>query len=200
MAMWSEVLEHPRRGEHLVQLYGSDEPLLARNVSRFLAEGLRRGDGLVVIATPAHEAAFRRQLFEEYPSAALALEGERLVFLDAQATLGRLSLDGGPHPARFRQVIGDVVHAVRERCDSGHVRGYGEMVALLWCEGHRDAAIRLEEYWNDLLREGGLSLFCAYPIDIFSGRTDLDGLRSILEAHTHACAGPGTTLSSGRRR
>jgi hypothetical protein len=49
---WVELLTAAEPGEHVVQLYGGDDQRLTRNVSRYLAEGLRRGDGLVVIATP----------------------------------------------------------------------------------------------------------------------------------------------------
>src|SRR6059058_590201 len=36
---------------HFVQFYKADEPLLNRNVGRFLWDGLLRGDALLVIAT-----------------------------------------------------------------------------------------------------------------------------------------------------
>ena len=65
MASWAELLTLAGPGEHVVQLYGEDDQLLARNVSRYLAEGLRRGDGLVVIGTPEHTEAVARHLVEE---------------------------------------------------------------------------------------------------------------------------------------
>lgn len=37
------------------------------------------------------------------------------------------------------------------------------MVALLWASGERDATVRLEQMWNTVCHEKGLSLFCAYP-------------------------------------
>ena len=40
------------------------------------------------------------------------------------------------------------------------------MVGVLWEAGRFAAAIRLEEFWNALLRDGGFRLFCAYPIDV----------------------------------
>ena len=42
MASWVELLSGAEPGEHVVQLYGNDDQLLIRNVSRYLAEGLRR--------------------------------------------------------------------------------------------------------------------------------------------------------------
>ncbi|MEA2724113.1 MAG: hypothetical protein QOH59_1884, partial [Gemmatimonadales bacterium] len=47
MTSCAELLDQVDPEEHLVQLYGKDDRLLTRNISRFLAEGLRRGDGLL---------------------------------------------------------------------------------------------------------------------------------------------------------
>lgn len=198
MALWSDLLDHADVGEHLVQLYGEDDQLLARNVSRYMAEGLRRGDGLVMIATFEHSAAVRRYLGEECPEVSAGLESGRLVFLDARATLDRFLVDGEPNRERFEQVVGGVLRVVRSHSSTGRIRAFGEMVALLWAEGRPDAAIRLEDYWNELLRDGGFSLFCAYPFDILSRDANLEGLEAVLHRHSHLCAGPGTTLTGTR--
>src|SRR6185312_4095495 len=70
---------------------------------------------------------------------------------------------------------------------AGHTgtRAYGEMVGLLWRAGEFDAAIRLEELWNELLKSGDASLFCAYPIDIFSADFKVGKVDALLCAHTH---------------
>ena len=39
---------------HVVQLYGEDKRLLTEHVGQYLRTGLRRGDGLVVVATAEH--------------------------------------------------------------------------------------------------------------------------------------------------
>jgi hypothetical protein len=57
------------------------------------------------------------------------------------------------------------------------VRAYGEMVDILWQAGNRDAAIRLEEYWNELAKLQTFSLFCAYRLD------PLDS--ELCKVHTH---------------
>jgi KaiC/GvpD/RAD55 family RecA-like ATPase len=195
MASWSELLDRPGIGEHFVQLYGEDDQLLARNVSRYLAAGLKRGDGLVVIASSEHATAIRRHLSEECPDIPAAVRTGRLLFLDARATLDRFTVDGEPDRERSEEVIGRVLRDLRTRSTTGQVRAFGEMVALLWAAGRAEAAIRLEEYWNHLLRDGEFSLFCAYPLDILSEDAELDELKGVLHTHTHVCAGPGTTLS-----
>jgi hypothetical protein len=198
MSSWSELLDRAEPEEHVVQLYGGDHQLLVRNVSRYLAEGLKRGDGLVVIATSEHAVAIVRQLTEESDEASRALRDGRLVVLDAQATLDRFMVDGQPDQDLFRAVVGSVLQGVRGRSPTGKIRAFGEMVGILWVDGHQAAATRLEEYWNELLTGSTFSLFCAYPIDIFDGGSQTAGLEAVLCAHTHMYAGPRTMLSSPR--
>lgn len=47
------------------------------------------------------------------------------------------------------------------------LRVYGELVSMLWQEGNADAAIRLEEFWNELTRIYPFSLFCSYVVDCY---------------------------------
>jgi hypothetical protein len=198
MSSWSELLDRAEPEEHVVQLYGGDHQLLVRNVTRYLAEGLKRGDGLVVIATSEHAEAIVRQLTEESAEASHALRDGRLVVLDAQATLDRFMVDGQPDEDLFRAVVGSVLQEVRVRSATGKSRAFGEMVGILWVEGQQAAATRLEKYWNELLIGSTFSLFCAYPIDIFDGESQRGDLEAVLCAHTHMCAGPRTMLSSPR--
>src|SRR5215210_5476937 len=106
MSSCPELLDCLKAEEHVVQLYGKDDRLLILNVGRFLSQGLKRGDGLLVIATPEHRSSLARRLREDraYPKA--VLEG-RLVFLDAEATLGRFLVNGVPDPELFRSVVGE---------------------------------------------------------------------------------------------
>ena len=184
MTSCAELLDHVDPEEHLVQLYGKDDRLLTRNISRFLAEGLRRGDGLLAIASPEHSGSVARQLRQEPGYAKAVLEG-RLVFLDAQATLDRLMVAGQPDRARFDSVIGDALAGVQARAGHSGIRAYGEMVGLLWMAGERAAAVRLEEFWNSLLHASNISLFCAYPIDVFGDEFQVEHVDALLCAHTH---------------
>jgi two-component system CheB/CheR fusion protein len=58
------------------------------------------------------------------------------------------------------------------------------MVALLWAEGNRDAAIRLEELWNDLARTETFALLCAYPISHFDDAGYAKPFAEINAAHS----------------
>lgn len=184
MSSCTELLDGVVPEEHVVQLYGSDDQLLTRNVARYLSEGLKRGDGLLVIGTADHRSTISRLLRQEPGYAKAVLEG-RLVFLDAQATLTRLIVSGMPDPELFRAVVVAALEGVRSRAVHSGIRAYGEMVGLLWKAGASDAAARLEGLWNELLKQSDVSLFCAYPIDIFGPEFEHGKVDALLCAHTH---------------
>lgn len=190
MSSCAELLDRLEPEEHVVQLYGADDRLLTRNVGRYLGEGLKRGDGLLVIATAEHRGSFVRFLKGEPNYSRAVLEG-RLVFLDAEVTLHRFMVNGAPDPELFNHVVGDALRGVQSRSGHSGVRAYGEMVGLLWTQGQYDAASRLEELWNQLLQSNEVSLFCAYPIDIFSPEFQVKNVDALLCAHTHLLPAEG---------
>ncbi len=104
--------------------------------------------------------------------------------LDARETMARFVVDGQPDRELFEATVRPVLTALRMRCPAG-VRAYGEMVGIMWEAAQFAAAIRLEEFWNALLRDGGLRLFCAYPIDVCGdGFTPAD-VDAVMTTHTH---------------
>lgn len=134
---WPELLQQPSAGDHVVQVY-QDRAFLCEAVAEYVGTGLRRGEGAILIARPAHVAEFKRQL--------------------SQAGLA---------PERA-----------------------GEMVDVLWQRGERDAAIRLEEFWNDLARLQTFSLLCAYCIDNLDPQAYAGPLECVCQVHTHLIPAP----------
>jgi hypothetical protein len=114
-----------------------------------------------------------------------AVRSGSVLVLDAEQTLGRLSLDDRPDPQRFERVIGSVLHDLRGATGSRDVRAYGEMVGLLWEAGRSADALRLEELWNGLIAREELELFCGYPIDVFGAGFAITEMDAVLCAHTH---------------
>lgn len=169
---------------HVVQCYGADTEILLDNVAQYLAAGAARGDSLLVIATPAHADALVSRPTPASEALQAARRDSRLVVLDARRTLDALLIDGQPDRELFDAVVGGAVRTLQARRAGAHVRMYGEMVGLLWSAWHFGDAIRLEDYWNRLLSDEGLSLFCAYPIDVFGPEFDPTLLHDLLCAHT----------------
>ena len=80
--------------------------------------------------------------------------------------LAGVALDAA-RKARFKAVIGAVIAKSSNVWTGALVRAYGEMVDLLWRDGNPEAAIRVEELWNDLAQSHVFSLLCAYPMGNF---------------------------------
>jgi hypothetical protein len=192
---WEKLLEHPRSRDHFVQLYEADESALTKTVGHYLWEGLRRGEGVIVVVTPEHREIFAEHL-ERLGANVTALTASRqLVFQDANETLAQFMISGKPDWPRFERIIKRAMRAVKPAAGAEGLRAYGEMVGILWKARRFAAAIRLEQLWNKLLEQSNFSLYCAYAIDVFGtefGGANLDG---ILCTHTHLVpAQPDGTL------
>lgn len=169
---------------HSVQFYGDDAVLLD-GLSRFIGSALRAGDAGVVIATKAHRAGLAKRLTARGLDITLAAKQGRFISLDAAEVLAQFTLDGWPDGARFADLLGGIIGGAAAAVNSEHQRvaAFGEMVALLWAEGKREAAIRLEQLWNDLAQTHGFSLRCAYPMSFFSQAGDGVPLGKICAEH-----------------
>jgi len=179
-------LEGPHARGHVVQLYDKSDPQsLAANVSRYLGEGLRRGEGALVIATPEHRDLFWRELEKSGVAILPAVESGQLGFLDAWTTLSRCMAGSQPDWLAFESVVGAAIGRAWPQDSQTSLRAYGEMVALLWKSGQLAAATRLEQLWNRLLAQSSFTLYCSYEIDIFGKDFHSRSIDAILRAHTH---------------
>jgi hypothetical protein len=91
--------------------------------------------------------------------------------------------EGMPEWTAFHQAVGGAIAELRLQYPT--VRAYGEMVDILWQRGEQNAAIRLEEYWNELGKLQTFSLLCAYGIDPLEAGAYGGGLESVCKCHTH---------------
>ena len=179
---WPELLGQPAAGHHFVQLY-QDRAFLFEAVAQYVGEGLRRGDGAIVIARPEHVAELKLRLSRAGLTPERALRRGQLAVVDAEKTLGKFTPGGMPDWETFHSLIGGRIAAMRLRFPQ--VRAYGEGVNVLWQRGERDAALRLEQFWNDLARLQTFSLLCGYCIDNLDPRAYAGPLERICEVHTH---------------
>ncbi len=185
MSPWQKLLETPNPHGHLIQLYAADEGGLITNVTRYLAEGLKRGDGVLVISSAEHCALFRQKLRDSGVDLEAAEQQERWAFCDANVLLSQFMIGGQPDWHRFEAEVGAAMGRVRRVSDRGGLRAYGEMVGILWNARQFSAAIRLEQFWNKLLGRSSFSLYCAYGIDVFGKEFQIAALDELLCAHTH---------------
>ncbi|MEK6208403.1 MAG: ATP-binding protein [Chloroflexota bacterium] len=169
------------RDGHLVQYY-EQEGFLYDRVTDFMCDGLRSTDAAILIATRDHREGVESRLLRKGVDLTGLTAGGRYHALDARETLSRFMVNGRPDHRLFESTIGPVIRTAR--AGDRRVLAFGEMVALLWAEGNRDAAIELEELWNDLARKETFALLCAYPITSFDDAGHAKPFADINAAHT----------------
>ena len=178
------LLGQPAQPNHIVQFYESDE-FLCDNVAHFLGAGIGAGEPVVVIATPAHRAAFVARLKQNAIDVDRAIASKQLALLDARETLTSFMVGDAPDFRQFVERVGSIVAELAARRAGARVRAYGEMVDLLWRDGRQQAAIRLEEMWNQLATTHSFSLLCAYVMGNFYNEAHAEQFREICSTHTH---------------
>jgi hypothetical protein len=175
---WAELLKHPVGGDHIVQTW-QDEAFLGETVFEYIGSGLRGGNAGLIVATPQHAELFKRNLVAARAGSAPG----QLRFLDAEDLLAKFMHDGMPDWNRFHQLVGGQIAELRLQYPA--VRVYGEMVDVLWQRGEREAAIRLEEFWNELAKLQTFSLLCAYRLDNLDAGAYGGALECVCRVHTH---------------
>jgi signal transduction histidine kinase/ActR/RegA family two-component response regulator len=168
--------------EHFVQFYEADGFLL-NSLSGFIGRAFDGDEGALVVATQAHRNGLDELLQANGRDVINAKACGQYVSLDAAETLAQFMVDGSPEPRRFNELMGGIIASVTD--GRTRISVFGEMVALLWAEGNHDAAIRLEELWNDLQNAHSFSLFCAYPLNGLGGQRYIEPTSSICKVHSH---------------
>lgn len=111
----------------------------------------------------------------------------RLSMLDADQALNEFMEPAGPSRERFLSQFGSILRTLK---DTSAAKGsgvvvFGEMVAVLWAQKKYDAAIRLEELWNELALTSSFYLCCAYPASAFRDGLTLVPCAEICAQHSH---------------
>lgn len=152
----------PKQG-HVVASYPS-EGALAKSLALYIKEGVAAGDNCLVITNLGITKHLRKAL------KAAHVESSSYTILNANAVLEDFMVNGLPDKKLFFQRINGILD--RNFLAGGRLRLYGDMVAQLWMEGNKAAAIALEKLWDDFAQTQAFSLYCAYPEHLFHGNAD----------------------------
>jgi hypothetical protein len=166
---------------HVVQFYDADDEL-TETAGDFLAGAIAEGGAAVIVATPSRCAGFEAHLAAGGVDVGAARRDGTLVCLDATRVALRLTRDGRVDLAAFDTHFRPAILAAGEA--PGPVRIYGEVVALLWAAGQVNAALELEEFWNELGQQIPFSLFCGYPRDLVENSEHEGAVADICRLHT----------------
>jgi PAS domain S-box-containing protein len=166
---------------HAVQFYEQTDFLVERIVE-FMEPALRRGAAGVAIVTPEVHKALAARL------------PPGVDYLDAHETLAAFMQGGWPDRALFESVVGRVLGEAARR-GNGQVVAFGEMVSVLVGRDQGEAAIRLEELWNEIAATHTFSLLCGYSIDTVARGGGPERFLRICRTHSHVS--PAESLPEG---
>jgi hypothetical protein len=189
---WSAV---GRRG-HGVQFYATDDHLIDL-LARYIGTALVTCEVGFILATKKHRLALEKRLKACGLDVAVARRQGRYIAPEATSTLRKFMSHGWPDEDRFKNFIGGLIDRIAGPATGQPRRIYAfcELVAVLCAQGRADAAIRIEELWNDLARSRSFSLLCAYPMRGFTAGHAAPFVR-ICAQHSHVFPAMGHALGN----
>ncbi len=169
---------------HQVQFYSHDAVFL-ESVTHFIGAALKAGNAAIVFATKPHRDSLVQGLKAQGLDVDAAIQEGAYVSLDAADTLSTFMVNGLPDADRFLEGFRNLIQSASSAVKSGHPRTAicGEGVAILWAEGKRDAAIRLEQLGNILASTYKVDILCAYPFSLLI-QEDEQAFRTICAEHS----------------
>lgn len=177
---WGEIAP----SEHIVEIYEGHDSFLD-SLEGFVVGGLQKTDSVILIALPSHLEALEERMRNRNLNLTELAAQDRYIALDAEVVLSKFMVDGWPNEEMFMKTITPILN--RARKSGRRVRAFGEMVAVLWSEGHSGATVHLEHIWHNLCQKDGLSLFCAYPKTGFTADATAS-IQAICDSHSKVYA------------
>jgi len=164
---------------HVVQFYTKDEFLLD-GLCQFVRKAMGDGESAILVVSKPHRKGLVQRLHACGHDVSASLEDGRCVILDASDTLAKFMEGNTPNRQKFVSVIGSLIERAQVKSGGKSVAVFGEMVAVLWAKKKFNAALQLEELWNDLAKTHSFYLRCAYPASSFRDEQS--------ESYTAVCA------------
>jgi PAS domain S-box-containing protein len=174
-------------GEHVVYFYQESDALL-ESLTDFIGAALGAGNGAIIIASKVHLDGLQHRLKACGLDTQKASSQGRYLAFDASALLSQILVNGIPDEERFATTVGKAMGRMHAALKGPRpaIAVFGEMVALLWTEGKMEAAIRLEQLWNELAKKYSFSLRCAYPMANCQGEKNIQPIVKVCAEHTAA--------------
>jgi PAS domain S-box-containing protein len=195
-------LGDPPQGDHVAYFYEKSDSLLDALCS-FIGAALGAGNAAVVIATKMHREGLKHRLTARGLEIYRAAQQGRYVELDASEILSEIMVEGMPDGKRFAEVVGGTITRISTLFKGARpeIVAFGEMVSLLWMEGKVEAAIRLEQLWNELAKKHSFSLRCAYPVANFYGENHTQPLMRVCAEHSAVVLDEGgASIATGENK
>ena len=179
----------PKSGEigrsHKVQFYSNDEVFLD-TFTRFIVAALKAGDAVIVAVTESHRDNLVQRVQAYSLNVAAVVEQGRYIPLDVAAMLSTFMVDDFPDQVRFLEAASALIVAAAKAARGEHPRvaACGEGAPLLWKERKTDAAIRLEQLWDEIAKTHDVDTLCGYPGSSLRGEQGRATFQRICAEHS----------------
>jgi DNA-binding NarL/FixJ family response regulator len=179
----TSVAKAPRRHE---VLFYSDDAVVLDSFARFIAIALRSGNVAIVVISEAHRDGLVLRLKAQGLDVDAATEQGTYIPLDVAKTLSTFMVNDMPDSALFFEVANGLIQSAAKVVKGEHSRVVvcGEGVAVLWAKGKADAAIRLEQLWDEVGKTFDVDILCGYALSSFHGKEDEHVFKSIRAEHS----------------
>jgi len=178
---WNEIA----RFDHVVQVYDNDE-IFIDTLTGFVESAIRSHESAIVIATNAHLSALEANLEKCGHSIETLISDNKFIPVGAEDMLHEILINGKPDENKFMEAISGLLkHA---KLNLNNVRAFGEMVAILWAQGKKDATLQLEDLWNKLCVQDSFCRYCAYPRELFP-INEADDDKMVCDCHSKMISG-----------
>jgi DNA-binding NarL/FixJ family response regulator len=170
---------------HEVQFY-SEGAVFLDAIAHFIAVALEAGDAAIAVINESHRDGLVLRLKAQGLDVDAAIQEGRYIQLDAAKTLSTFMIYDMPDAARFVEVVGGLIEAAAKAVKREHCRvvACGECSPLLWAQGKPDAAIRVEQLWDEVGRTFGVDILCGYALSSFHGEEDEHVFQRIYAEHS----------------
>jgi DNA-binding NarL/FixJ family response regulator len=171
-------------GGHGAQFYSHDSVFLER-VTYFIGAVLKAGNAAILLATKPHRDGLLQGLTAQGIDVDAAAQQGSYVSLDAAETLSTFMVNDWPDADRFFESFRNLIYLASNaaKAEQSRVAICGEGVALLWAEGKRQAAIRLEQLGNILTGTHKVDILCTFPFNLLI-QEDEEAFRTICAEHS----------------
>jgi DNA-binding NarL/FixJ family response regulator len=153
----------PNSRRHEALYYSSDVPLLDQWASIAQA-ALRTNATFLLLATDSHEHTLQSMLQDRGVNIVRAVRDGRYVSWNADETLSKFMVGDQVDETRVWTSVTSVMLSAARGSTAAppHVIACGECAPTLCAQGKAEAAVRLEQLWNEVTTTYRLDTFCAY--------------------------------------
>jgi len=177
--------------DHVVQIYENDGIFLD-SLTGFVGGGINMGDAVIVIATEKHLLALHNRLRSYGLQVDSLIAENRYIPLNAEEMLATFMVNNWPDEELFMQTVSRLIRKAGKK--NQRIRAFGEMVAILWAEGHNGATVQLEHLWNKFCEKEEFCLFCAYPKTGFTEDMNIS-IKDICGCHSRVLEGSENSVT-----